>query len=364
MRTLCFVFFIMLTSGYVCAQKDNKWYRFIDTKTNLTGYKDATGKIKVSAKFGPLTRASVFRNIIAIDEEVSERNFANYYLLKTGKKVGVDSTYIWDFTFPFENEEKIIFRDKKTDRVGFFDKNGIIAIPAVYNDAMPFHNGLALVIRNAKRICWEGGEATKSNPCEHWSWKGVTSIINAKNDILVDSLDLDSIPLINWYSLKIGDNPLDNSLYINLKGVNGRVYSFVDYKREFQQWFSSKFLTIKNAKQLRQCCFKVFSAQINRRKYNDRQMLSSDFAMVSNYLNKIKNNRLQSDTESDDLYSDVYGKKGFEMFYNDIGEHDRFKYPAFVVYVGNKKNLNEESFRFLRTDYGYKLISMVLKKRN
>lgn len=75
-------------------------------------------------------------------------------------------------SFDCESEGLIRFRNSKSDKVGSFDSLGIVVIPAVYNDASPFRNGLTTAITGAKRICWEGGEFSKDNPCERWSWKG------------------------------------------------------------------------------------------------------------------------------------------------------------------------------------------------
>src|SRR5206468_2695683 len=116
--------------------------------------------------------------------------------LKNGKKTGRDSVYLWDFTYDHEQEGKIRFRDKKTDKVGFFNKEGKIVIPAVYNDAGPFNNGLALVIHDGKRTC-----ADKS--CEHWSWNGINALINTHNKIIADDININETDDIEWATLKI-----------------------------------------------------------------------------------------------------------------------------------------------------------------
>ncbi len=194
---LCFSFVQILWG-----QPKDIWIRFYDTATDLSGYKDLNGKIQIPAKYNNFTRADTFHNIIAVKEQMDSSN-EEYYLLKDGRQVGQDSVFMFDFTYDCESEGKIIFNDKKKNRVGFFDKNGVVIIPAIYNAATPFCNGLAIALKNAKRSCWGENEDTLN--CDHLGWKGgETVIINDKNEILVDSLK--EYPTnINWYSLKIND---------------------------------------------------------------------------------------------------------------------------------------------------------------
>jgi hypothetical protein len=204
---ITFVFFNIFNS--FSQNEKNNWVSFKDEKDDeLIGYKDLNGEIKIEPKFTFLTSSIVFENIIPVFEKTNVKNkddfeTTQYYLLKNGKKIGVDSLYVSDFALDCENEDKIRFRDPKTDKVGFFDKNGKVIIPAIYNDAREFHNGLAIVIKDAKRICWEGKEYSKENQCEHWSWIGNTQIINNQNELILDNVDLEEFQNIDWYSLQI-----------------------------------------------------------------------------------------------------------------------------------------------------------------
>src|SRR5688572_25077080 len=137
--------------------------------SELSGYRDLKGNIKQPAKFGGFTRADSFHHIIAVTETI-DRSYKSYYLLKDGRKIGQDSVFVLDFTFDCESEGKIIFKDRKKDRVGFLDKNGSAIIPAIYNYVSPFRNGIAIAHRNAKRKCLEkNGDTTR---CEHLGWEG------------------------------------------------------------------------------------------------------------------------------------------------------------------------------------------------
>jgi hypothetical protein len=349
---------------------NSKWYSFYNEATELTGYKDAAGKVKLPAKFGLLTRAHVFDHIIAVDEHLPQDKYKSYYLLKNGKQVGKDSTYSWDFTYDCESEQKIRFRDRKTDKVGFFDHNGRVVIPAVYNDAQPFHNGLALVIRNAKRICWEGGEATPKNPCEHWSWIGTSALINPQNEIVVDSVDFDSIRDIDWFSLKISDRMPDTSLYTNLKGVNGKYYAFINYEKEFKKWFYRSYFSKVNTNDLLKACFDEVYIQANFKDTTERHYTKTAFVkqygqLLSQKISTIGQPGTETAIMPEALNSFIYTDKNYKQFYTDCGDPNSEKYPQFDVVTthlnSRKQSDYQESLSFIRTSAGYKLIGIYVR---
>lgn len=368
MKKLQVILILWLICNLVVAQS-NLLHSYYDKKTELTGYKDAQGKIKVPAKFGLITHTGIFRNIVPVSEETSKDKFKSYYLLKNGKKVGQDSLYIWDFTTDCESEEKIRFHDTKTDKVGFFGKYGKVVIPAVYNAAQPFYNGLALTIRNGKRMCYDNKPYDEANPCEQWFWNGTTAMINTKNQILVDSLQNDAIWHINFYSLKVGNQPLDTTIYVNLKGVDGQYYSFIDYEKEFKYWFLKNYLPQLNAGSLHVNLLKQIMVGERHKKAADQSLATGTF--VKKYgiklLHKMK--AIQKAGSSamivhEDLQSLLYESAAFKPYYTDCGRPNNEKYPVYSVildaYDKYTKSNNPESFVFLRTAGGYKLIGITL----
>ena len=123
------------------AQNHNRWTAFWDDEKELIGFKDNRGNIRIDPKFGSLTTANYFDDIIAVSEEVNG-NFQLYYLTKSGKIIGQDSLWIVDNTPDCECEGFIRFRDKKTDKVGLFNANGKITIPAEYDELTRVMNGM------------------------------------------------------------------------------------------------------------------------------------------------------------------------------------------------------------------------------
>lgn len=392
MRHIIISILFVFSTQYSFGQATNVWIRFYDTTTELSGYKDLKGNIKIPAKYDNFTRADTFHNIIAVTEKI-DSSYKSYYLLKDGRKVGQDSVFMFDFTYDCESEGKILFKDNKKDRVGFFDKNGLAIIPAIYNAASPFHNGLAIALKNAKRSCWGENEDTLN--CEHLSWKGgETVLINDKNEILVDSLKGD-LSIINWYSLKINDPSGDTSIWVSLKGNRGKVYSFVNYEKEFTKWFYSKFLLALNAPskdKLKELLFSEVTFWTNKNGWTslDNNKFLNTFPTSITKERFEENNFKRLSISDEDLNSLIFEDKLYKRFYDACGSHNKEKYPVFDVmltyYKKRTKELNippppgsksekwelsdfdkkyeidyQEHFEFIRTDEGYKLLSVSLK---
>lgn len=362
-------------------QLQDVWVRFYDTTTEKSGYKDLRGNIKIPARFAGFTRADSFYHIIAVNEEIGNSS-QSYHLLKDGRKVGQDSVFMSDFTFDCESESKIIFRDNKKDRVGFLDKKGVAIIPAIYNYVSPFRNGLALAHRNAKRKCWEkGGDTTN---CEHLGWEGgETILINENNDILVDSLNVD-LSSINWYSKKENASSIDTSICVSIKGNNNITYSFVDYGKEFKKWFSNIFvpaIRLKNGtlKNLLFTELTYWSTEKGWTGLNKNAFLKLfSHALTADRFETSKLKELSIDEEGTNPF--MTESKLFTKYYDACGEHNRYRFPAFhVMLTYYKKRLKpvseiqsdfiknheidyQEHFLFLKTEEGYKLLQISLKK--
>lgn len=240
--------FLLLISSFYFSQQDTNWYTFYNSDSTKIGYKDAKGNVRIEPKFElAMTNSKVFKDVVIVWEYAKNYSGEKYYLNKEGKKFGKDSIYIFDFTFAEESEGKIKFRDSKTDKVGFFDKNGQVVIPAIYNDAGDFHNGLAIIMKDGVRKCWkENNEKQPEYPnCEHWSWEGKTIMINTNNQELFEipkenftnSIDYNNV----YKNFKLNEN-VDSDIYTSYKGNDGNIYSFYSPEKDFKKWFETKFL--------------------------------------------------------------------------------------------------------------------------
>ncbi len=372
-----FLLFLSLCLGFLHlkGQSDSTWFMFIDKSTDLIGYKNSQGIIKIEPKFTYLTQQKIFKNIMPVYEKTSnsEDGTSKYYLLKNGKKLGKDSLYLGEYFLDCENENKIRFRDPQTDKVGYFDKNGHVVIPAIYSEATSFHNGLALTIRDGKRMCWDGREYSKQNPCEHWSWVGRNLLINDNNEVLLDSIDLNKFQNIDFYSLQI--NPKNRKPdFIEFKSANGNFYAFRDYKKEFEQWFNFDFMKNKLPQDLEKYLFpeitipkegKFKNKGINNPKYADyswtvadgKTILKENMEIIREILNKV-NNKEYITTISKSSSPILLDEAKYYEYFSDCGDFLIMKYPYFEVTITNNNGLVLNGLGFIRTSAGYKMLEI------
>ena len=176
-KLLSILFFISVCAF---AQNNDIWTAFYNPDTDDIGFKNSKGD-----------------KIIAL---MDDENFSRvYYMLKNGKTFGKDSTYIFDMTFDCESEGFIRFHDSKTDKVGMFNHEGKIVIPAKYSDLFPMKNGMTIALQGAYKEYWE--KHNEHSGCNHWSWVGGKNVlINSKNEILVE--DFPEPKSLDLYSLK------------------------------------------------------------------------------------------------------------------------------------------------------------------
>ena len=352
---------------------DAVWTQFEKrTKTgSIFGYKDATGYIRIPAKFGAFSRALKFRHIVAVNEEATQRY---YYLLKTGRQVGRDSVYMFDYTFDCESEGKIRFESRAKNRVGFLNGQGRVVIPAVYNYVTPFHNGLAVGLVGAHAKCFSGEKDTIA--CEHPGWvDGQRVLINERNEVLLTFPAKFPWQRLDLYSVSINAAVApDTATTVTLRAVSGDRYSFIDYEKEFANWFYQVFVpAVRSGKaaNVLPLCYAELAASARPFKgwlQVDRATFVQKFyeSELRPKLGGLQRGAPNVDISTDDLNTLIFTSQNFQRFLTDCGEHAQDKYPAFVVVltfpsqVKPPKNTYQSHFEFIRTDKGYRLFCMAL----
>lgn len=360
--------FMLLLSFEVHAQQnqDSLWYSFWDAETDLQGFKDDQGKVKIPAKFvGGFTTAQKFNKIVAVAERLHDNSFATYYLLKNGRKKGIDSVFFWDNAADCESEGKIRFHEKETDRVGFLGASGGVIIPATYNFALPFRNGLTVAVVGAEKVCFDGMPFSRDSPCEHWRLEGSTNLlINAKNEILVR--DFDYKPALDLYSVKISKEQSDDPNRVSFKGTNGKFYSFVDLEKEFRNWFDCEFVSSPDA--FSQNSFEeinYFSKEKSKYLFTDKkEFLSKNGDLLAVYFNAFKNDPPKYFISSEGLNPFIFEAKKYEAFFDNCRNAKEWQYPLMTlvisIYDANCDYQFQDHIQFLKTKKGYKLLSLYL----
>jgi|SRR6476661_456379 len=371
MKSLVFIVLLLACQQKALAQIGSEWVSFQDRKTELWGYRDAQGKVRVAPRF--LSAPHVFENIASIEEsgdgpDKNSEYIRSCYLLKNGRHIGADSVFMEDNTPGCESEGFIRFHDHATDKMGFFDGQGRVAIPAAYNYVDSFHNGVALALRGARKMCWEGKEYDPRHPCEHSVWKGgQTVLINKQNQVLLENLDENQVRSLNWHTLQVNATGLNTAFYAAFRGTDGRQYAFIDSKKEFREWFYSHFLPSCSAATLGGFCFDGLAWWGKKGwKYQPKaDFLAGKARLVAQKMAEIRAGKYQAQLFDDNLSPFLFfGRSMFARYVDGCGRHKSSQYPVFSVTVthpAGPRDSYQEHFDFLRTDDGYQLISVSLE---
>ncbi len=346
---------------------DKVWTAYIGGAKELTGFKDETGAVKITPRFMGLTTATRFRNIISVMED-RNGSYESYHLLKDGRKVKPGENYVSDMSFDCESENKIRFRSKELDLVGFLGANGKVVISPVYSDARPFKNGLSSVIKNAKRMCHNDTEFSEENRCEHWRWDGGESlVINLDNEVLIENAYLKRE--LDLYSLTISKASSNAPDVDSLKGKNGKFYNFVNVKRNFENWLKNKFVINLDKSKLINHSYKSLTLwneskgwyQVPRNAMTEKQA-----KMVISELAALHSAGSEHFVTINGLNKFIYTDKEFERYFDDCSNAMTDKYPVLELIVEHnlEDGYKQNHYSFLKTDSGYKLISFTIRTKN
>ena len=343
------------TSLTLLGQSKDTWTSFWNNDTTLIGFKDKNGIVKIKPKYKGFTSANRFDDIIAVTEEVNE-NWNSCYITKAGRIVGKDSLHIFDNGADCESEGYIRFRDRKTDKVGLFNKNGDIVVPAEYNDITRVRNGMIIALKGAEKKQWG----------EHFSWKGGKEIlIDTNNKTIVDNFKFDNN--LNFFSVLISSQPDTDSTRQNFKGVNGQYYSFIDFDKEFRKWLKSHLLDNFTKKNLLESTFKeiTFWKEPNGWTSEEKNaFVDRNFELLRTKLLELNSKDCNYHIFDEGLNPYIYESEEYKDYFNNCGESKDWLYPIkdIVINYKDKKELLQDSFEFLRTENGYKLTSITIRK--
>lgn len=348
------IFLILSSSAF--AQNSDIWISFPDKDTTHIGFKDKNGVIKIEPKFTGYTIAHKFENIIAVSEEENGK-WKSYYLTKRGKIVGRDSLYTFDNGPDCENEGFIRFTDYKTAKMGIFNGEGKIIIPAVYSDLSKVRNNLIIALKDAVR--------TKIDD-EHFSWTGGKEfLIDLDNKVLIENFAYNDN--LNYYSLEKSKNPSKDPIRESFLGIDGQYYSFVNFEKEFKSWLENTFLKDLSKASLEKHSFNKITywkepdGWINS---SSTKFIDQNYTYLKVKLQELKNPKTDYFVTSDGLNQFIFESSEYEMYFNNCGESKDWIYPvkSIIINPKNKTDHGQDHLEFLRTENGYKLISVSARK--
>ncbi|RYD57850.1 MAG: hypothetical protein EOP56_06120 [Sphingobacteriales bacterium] len=331
------------------AQESDVWTAYYNADTTLIGFKDAVGNVRIPAKFTMFAHASKFRHIITVGERKGD-SLKSYYLTKAGRVVGRDSLYFFDNTPDCESEGFIRFADDRSERVGMFDRDGNVVISATYNWLSNVRNGMIIALKGADKVYDDPGR-------EHYYWKsGRSMLIDTADNVLIDSFT--GTEILDFYSAQASLQPGIDTVRRYFRRPDGTYLSFVDHQLEFRNWLDRLLNDLSLASLLDATFVEVtIDEPDDWVKKPGKQYVASNYERINKKLLSIKNKKdrwwLYEGGLNKFIYTDpkTYGK-----YYNDCGESKYWKYPVLSIVINNKKG--QDHFDFLRTDEGYKLISV------
>lgn len=340
------------------AQSTEKWTAVWNEESELIGFENSEGEVMIEPKFMGLTFAREFENIIAVMEETNGE-YEAYYLTKSGREVGRDSLYFFDNGADCENEGFIRFTDKKTDKVGLFDRNGNIAIPAAYDALSRVHSGLIRALKGAKKQRWANHE---ESGCNHYSWKGGQSLLlNTENKVLIEDFSYEGV--LDFYSMSVQNEPSEELTKVSFKGVDGRYYTFTDLEKEFEQWVKTELLSDLTNRQLQSSSMDSVTYWDENNGWlreSKQTYLDKDFELVKARLHATQEDEIDYFVSIGGLNPFMYTGEQYSQYFNTCGEAKQEKYPTMTLIInkGTGSEFMQDQIGFLKTEKGYRLIEV------
>jgi len=360
MKLYILTFLTTISSLTLLGQSGDTWISFWNKDTTLLGYKDKNDIVKIEPKFTGYTSASKFDNIIAVSEETNGK-WSSYYLTKSGKVIGRDSLHIFDNGADCESEGFIRFRDSKTDKVGIFDRNGKVVVPAIYNGLTRVRNGMIIGLRGAEKKYWD---KHKESGCNHFSWTGGQEVlIDTMNNILVENFKYDKS--LNFFTVEKTKAPHSDTTRKSFLAIDGSYYSFVEFENEFRQWITKELLNNLTFERLVSISYDTITWESPNgwAKTDKQKLISENFTILKNGLLEILQPKTDYFISSDGLNPFMFEGPEFEKYFNNCGESKDWIYPTMSIIIshGDKMDFTQNHYEFLRTNNGYKLICLTIR---
>lgn len=272
---------------------------------------------------------------------------------------GDTQIYHFDNTPDCESEGFIRYSSRTTGKVGLMNVDGGIVIPAEYSGLSRVQNGMIYALKGATKIFSDDGE--------HHHWEGgQVLLIDTNNQILITDFTYEYA--LNLYSLVISNKPDTDSLRHSFKAVDGQYYSFTDFEKEFKAWLTSDLLPDLSRENLLRIAHPKITywndgegwVSVNQISFIDR-----NHERIQAELSEVKNQTSQFNLFVGGLNPLIYKSDDFKKYYNSCGDAKDWLYPVQSVVISRQSEgeMQQHHSDFLRTDEGYKLISVVLRPK-
>lgn len=361
MKTIILTYLIFLCGTISFPQQSDFWTAFLDENEEIFGFKDCNGLIVVQPKFSSFSFVNKLEHIFIASEEINDE-LDIYYLTKSGREFGRDSLYLFDNTPDCESEGFIRFRDNKTDKVGLFNRNGDVVIPAIYNELTEANNGLVVALKDAEK---KFGEEHQHSGCNHFSWIGGQSmLIDTNNRVIIENF-ADGL-MLDLYSRQVHDEIIESPNRNFFTGVDGKIHSFINYEKDFSFWLQRSLLDNFSEENLIRVSYDWLTFWEDERGWTNEpanKFIENNFTLIKDRLSSIQNPGQEYFVFIDGLNSGIFDSEKFKIYFNNCGQPLSGKYPVFNVVITHRdeKDFYQDHFDFLKTDNGYRLISLTIR---
>ena len=200
---------------------------------------------------------------------------------------------------------------------------------------------------------------------EYHVWVGGKEmLIDTSNHVLID--DFPYTDHLNFFSVEKTKTPHADKSRENFLAKDGSYYSFINFEKEFRRWLTENLLVGLNAEKLIDASFDTiswWSSTAGWTKTDRRHFILAHLEALKKGLLEILSPDCDYFISADnDLSLFIDKGKKFEKYFNNCGEAKEWIYPVMNIVVSHreKNKLTQDHYEFLRTDDGYKLISVTI----
>jgi len=169
---------------------------------------------------------------------------------------------------------------------------------------------------------------------------------------------------LNFYSVQKSKEKNQDPIRDNFPGVDGQYYSFINFDKEFKSWLKTNLIKSLSKENLLQvsndkitfwkepngwisepkAVFLNRNYKLIKKKLSDLNSVNCDYAIFSEGLNQF-----------------IYEAEEYQHYFNNCNQPKEWMFPVKNIVITSKnKNAKQDHFEFLRTENGYRLISISL----
>lgn len=170
---------------------------------------------------------------------------------------------------------------------------------------------------------------------------------------------------MNFFTLEKTTTIHSDTIRKSFLAKDGTYYSFVEFENEFRQWITKELLNNLTVERLVSISYDTITWESTNGwgKTNKQKLITDNFTILKNGLLEILQPKTDYFVSSDGLNPFMYEGAEFEKYYNNCGESKDWIYPTMSIIISHKgkKDFTQNHYEFLKTDNGYKLISLTIR---